>query len=98
MYGTWNSDGVMPLSSVGSGICLETRVVFPAMAKYHPDSSEVYDWENGIYLHDIEPDGEWMNALSSKDRERVSLFIRLGECPNRVIHEDFPSEVYMQDW
>ena len=31
-----------------------------------------YDMEDGTHINDIEPDGDWMNALSDGDREIVS--------------------------
>ena len=30
-----------------------------------------YDMKNGTHIDDIEPDGEWMNALSDGDREAI---------------------------
>ena len=59
------------LTSVGCGIDGDGMVY----AMYGWDVRTklmTYDMEDGTHINDIEPDGDWMNALSDGDREIVS--------------------------
>lgn len=52
------------LESVGTGIDTEGMT-------YAMYENGGYDYDNGIHVQDIELDGDWMNALSSEDKEVV---------------------------
>ena len=56
--------GMTNLESVGTGI--DTDGMTYAMYE-----NGGYDYANARHVSDIEPDGDWMNTLSTKDREVV---------------------------
>ena len=55
------------LESVGTGIDLD-GMTYPML------ESGGYDYDNGIHLDDIEPDGDWMLALDEADQGAVDEF------------------------
>ena len=86
-HGTWNVDvhgvlglkkrkvnsmhelDIVPLKlhSVGCGINSQGMVYTMLASDITP-----YDWKNGIHINDIEPDGDWMIALSAEDRRAIN--------------------------
>ena len=63
------------LMSVGCGIDGDGMVY----AMYGWDAKTklmTYDLENGTHIDDIEPDGDWMRALSDGDREAIKHYGR----------------------
>ncbi len=58
------------LMSVGCGIDGDGMVY----AMYGWDAKTklmAYDMDNGTHIDNIEPDGDWMNALSADDRKTI---------------------------
>jgi hypothetical protein len=53
------------LESVGTGLDKD-GMTYPML------EGGGYDYGNGIHLDDIEPDGDWMQALNEADKIRIS--------------------------
>ena len=63
-----NMGNLINLESVGTGID-QDGMTYPML------ESGGYDYGNGIHLDDIEPDGDWMNALDEADKIRIGLVL-----------------------
>jgi len=65
MLMVWMDKDMTNLESVGT--VLDTDgMTYPMLA------GGGYDHDNGIHIDDIEPDGDWMTALSDVDRISVT--------------------------
>ena len=61
----------LKLHSVGCGINSQ-GMVYTMLGEDVKTKLTAYDWENGIHINDIEPDGDWMIALSAEDRRAIN--------------------------
>ena len=66
------------LTSVGCGINSQ-GMVYPMLGEDVKTKLTAYDWDNGIHINDIEPDGDWMIALSAEDRRAVTTITNIQE-------------------
>ena len=58
------------LMSVGCGIDGD-GMVYPMYGWDAKTKLMAYDMDNGTHIDDIDPDGEWMHALSDDDRKAI---------------------------
>ena len=59
------------LHSVGCGIDSQ-GMVYPMLGEDVKTKLMKYDLENGNHVNDIEPDDDWMIALSAEDRRAIN--------------------------